>query len=170
MADKSPLETVGDLYEEHYRYLRHFLIGLTKNNETADDIIQELFSRILTNPESVLNVSYSKSWLIKGAKNTLLDHYKKKRPVLLEDERLIEQMLIDTNTPEVSLFVSEQLEAVLGKLSDTDKAIILAKEYYGYDYKEISDLLDIPVPTLKSKVFRMRKKLIQERSNEHDGA
>jgi len=59
---------------------------------------------------------------------------------------------------------------VLGKLSDTDKAIILAKEYYGYDYKEISDLLDIPVPTLKSKVFRMRKKLIQERSNEHDGA
>ncbi len=163
MSKINPLDIIEDIYNEHYLYLKNFLIGLTKDGELADDIIQELFSKILLSPTTVLQVKYMKSWLVRGAKNTLLDHYKKKKPELLRDERIIETLLISNQTPETHSVLNEQLNTVLDGLSPTDKAIILAKEFYGYDYQEISELLNISVSTLKSKVFRMRKQMIKAR-------
>ncbi|GAB3068531.1 RNA polymerase sigma factor [Virgibacillus ainsalahensis] len=163
MHKVNPLELIEEIYNEHYVYLRNFLIGLTKNDEVADDIIQELFAKILINPSSVLEVTYMKSWLVKGVKNTLLDYHKKKKPELLKDENIIETILINNQTPEVKTLVNNQIHTVLGELNDTDRAILLAKVYYGYDYQEISELLTIPISTLKSKVFRMRKQMIKER-------
>lgn len=164
MSKKNALELIEEVYNEHYRYLRHFLIGLTKNEELADDIIQDLFAKILLTPNRILKVNYMKSWLIKSAKNTLIDHYRKKKPDLLNDENIIESLLIDNFTPEVSVTFNSELEVILNQLSATDKAIILAKEYYGYNYQEISELLNLPVSTLKSKVFRLRKNMIKVRS------
>lgn len=104
-----------------------------------------------------------RSWLITGVKNTLLDYYKKKKPELLQDENIIETLLVDNYTPEISTTINNELETILGKLSTSEKAIIIAKEYYGYDYNEIGDLLNIPVSTIKSIVFRMRKRMIKAR-------
>lgn len=163
MAKMNPLDLIEEIYNEHYVYLSNFLIGLTKSDEIAEDIIQELFTKILVSPYRITKVNYMKSWLIRGAKNTLLDYYKKKQPVLFQNEDIIEALLVDNYTPEVSATVNNELETILGELSTTDKAIIIAKEYYGYDYQEISELLNIPVSTLKSKVFRMRKRVIKER-------
>nr|WP_281417494.1 sigma-70 family RNA polymerase sigma factor [Lentibacillus saliphilus] len=93
----------------------------------------------------------------------MLDYYKKKKPELLRDENTIETLLVDNYTPEVSATINNELETILGKLSTTEQAIIIAKEIYGYDYQEISQLLNVSVPTIKSTVFRMRKRMIKER-------
>lgn len=162
MTNKNVFEIIEEIYNEHYAYLRNFLIKLSKDEQIAEDIIQELFTKILTQPQSVLDVEYLKSWLTKGAKNTLLDYYKKKRPDLLNDQSFIETLLIDEQTPEVKLLIKNQLDDLLSEFSTTDKAIIVAKEYYGYSYQEISVLLNISVSTLKSKVFRMKKQIIKK--------
>ncbi|MEK3765821.1 RNA polymerase sigma factor [Solibacillus sp. FSL K6-4121] len=159
----NPLVLIEEIYNEHYAYLRNFLIGLTKSDVIADDIIQDFFTKILVSPSVVTEVKYMRSWLITGVKNTLLDYYKKKKPELLQDEHIIETLLVDNYTPEVSATINNELEMVLSKLSTSEKAIIIAKEYYGYDYNEISDLLNIPVSTIKSIVFRMRKRMIKVR-------
>ena len=143
MSKINPLEIIEEIYNEHYTYLRNFLIGLTKSDEITDDIIQELFSKVLVNPKMVIQVNYMKSWLVRGVKNTLLDYYGKKKPELLHDENLIESLLIDNHTPEVNIVINDRLETILGELSTTERAIILAKEYYGYNYQEISDLIPI---------------------------
>ncbi|MFS0780584.1 RNA polymerase sigma factor [Bacillus sp. 1P06AnD] len=159
----NPLEFIEQIYKEHYVYLRNLLISLTKNEEMADDVIQDLFAKILMNPSLILNVVYMKSWLVKGAKNTLLDYYKKKKPELLKDGNLMESLLINNQTPEMKMVMNSQIDSLLGDLSTIDRTILLAKVHYGYDYQEISDLLDIPISTLKSKVFRMRKQMAKER-------
>lgn len=163
MSKNKPLEYIEEVYNEHYRYLRNFLIGLTKSDAIADDIIQELFTKILMTPTKIFEVNYMKSWLVKSAKNTLIDYYRKKKPELLSDENVIESLLIDNYTPEVSALMSSEIETVLNQFSTEDKAIMLAKEYYGYRYEEISELLNIPVSTLKSRVFRMRKSIVKRR-------
>ena len=163
MSKMNPLVLIEEIYNEHYAYLRNFLIGLTKSDVIADDIIQDFFTKILVSPSVVTEVKYMRSWLITGVKNTLLDYYKKKKPELLQDENIIETLLIDNYTPEVSATINNELETILGKLSTSEKAIIIAKEYYGYDYNEISNLLNIPVSTIKSIVFRMRKRMIKVR-------
>lgn len=163
MSKLNPLVLIEEIYNEHYAYLRNFLIGLTKSDVIADDIIQDFFTKILVSPSIVTEVKYMRSWLITGVKNTLLDYYKKKKPELLQDENIIETLLVDNYTPEVSATINNELETILGKLSTSEKAIIIAKEYYGYDYNEISNLLNIPVSTIKSIVFRMRKRMIKVR-------
>lgn len=163
MSKMNPLVLIEEIYNEHYAYLRNFLIGLTKSDVIADDIIQDFFTKILVSPSVVTEVEYMRSWLITGVKNTLLDYYKKKKPELLQDENIIETLLVDNYTPEVSATINNELETILGKLSTSEKAIIIAKEYYGYNYNEISDLLSIPVSTIKSIVFRMRKRMIKAR-------
>lgn len=50
MASGNPLELIEEIYKAYYVYLKNYLIGLTKSDENADDIIQELFSKILVNP------------------------------------------------------------------------------------------------------------------------
>ncbi|WP_240189981.1 sigma factor-like helix-turn-helix DNA-binding protein [Bacillus sp. P14.5] len=81
---------------------------------------------------------------------------------MLNDDSIIEALLIENNTPESKVVAKHELEAIMSSLSSTDKAIILAKEYYGYNYQEISDLMDIPISTLKSKVFRIKKQIARE--------
>lgn len=163
MSKINPFVLIEQIYNEHYVYLRNFLIGLTKSDVIADDIIQELFTKILISPIRVTEINYMRSWLITGAKNTLLDYYKKKKPELLQNENIIETLLVDNYTPEKSTTINNELETILGKLSTTDQAIIIAKEFYGYDYQEISELLNVPVNTIKSRVFRVRKRMIKER-------
>ncbi|GIN57264.1 RNA polymerase sigma factor [Lederbergia ruris] len=163
MLNQNPFGVIEGLYKEHYTYLRHFLIGLTKSDELADDIIQELFAKMLTDPAKTQQVTHMKSWLVKAAKNTFLDHYRKKKPELLYDESVIESLLIENQTPESKMMIQFQIKTALGHLSTQDQAIFLAKFHYGYHYQEISTLLDIPVPTLKSKIFRMRKQMAKER-------
>jgi len=163
MTNIDSFKVIEDLYKEHYVYLKKILFSLTKSEELCDDIIQDVFAKILKNPSMILEVTYMKSWLVKAAKNTLLNYYKKKKPALLKEDHSIENLLINNVSAEDEMLLNKQLQSVLSNLSSLDKTILLAKVYYGYSYEEISDLLDIPVPTLKSKVFRLRKQLAKER-------
>ena len=163
MTKINPYEVIEEIYKEHYGYLKNLLRGLTKTDELADDIIQDVFAKILRNPSMILEVTYMKSWLVKAVKNTLLDHYKKKKPELVKNENTIERLLIDNQSPEVKSLANSQLESILGSLPTLERTILLAKVYYGYDYQEISDLMDIPVSTIKSKIFRLRKQMAKER-------
>lgn len=151
------------MYTAYYAYLRNYLIGLTKSQEEADDVIQELFSKILRHPPRVFEVENVRSWLTKSARNTLLNLHKRKRPGLLKEENILEILLISNNSAEDEAIVNHQLEGYLAGMSKTDQAIFIAKEYYGYTYEEISDMLHLAVPTLKSRIFRIRKKMIQNR-------
>lgn len=163
MNENNPIQYVEKLYIEHYPYLRNFLIGMTKSGEIADDIIQEAFSKILTEPKQLQNITYVRSWLITVTRNTLLDYYKKKRPHLLNNEQVIESLLVDYDTPETNTLISQQLDSILQSLSLQDRAIILAREYYGYSYREMSELFHIRISTLKSRVFRIKKGIIKGR-------
>lgn len=160
-----PLELIEQMYNDHYSYLRNYLIGFARSHEEADDVIQELFSKILRNPQSVLEIENIRGWLVTSARNTFLDFYRKKRPELLKDEKIMEHLLISNQTPEDDFMFKNQLSTYLKGMSTTDQAIFIAKEYYGYKYDEISELLNISVPNLKSRIFRMRKKMIKRRGN-----
>lgn len=159
MSREKPIEYIEKIYNENYSFLRNFLIGLTKNEDLAEDIIQDLFTRILFNPENLLKVTYTRSWLMTCAKNAFLDNYKKKKPTLLKDEEIIERLLIDQTSIEKEVMINKQLEDLLKKLNPTDKAVVLAKEYYGYSYTEMEHLFNLTTPALKSKVFRIKKRL-----------
>lgn len=147
-------------YNENYNYLRNFLNKITHDENLTEDLIQETFFKLLRNPEHVLDVKYFRSWLITCARNLLIDHYRKKTPTLLRDENIIIDLLGTSTHPERQLEIKEAISEALQQCNEIDRTIFLAKEYFGYQYEEISQLLDIPVNTLKSRVFRIRKTML----------
>jgi RNA polymerase sigma-70 factor, ECF subfamily len=156
----NPLNVIEEEYEKNYSYLKHFLLKLTRDEQLSEDIIQEVFSRMLRNPEKILEVKYIRTWLVSVAKNLVIDHYRKKKPSLMEDGEIISDLLVDTSNPEGLMIQKETIFNALSNIPKLDKTIFLAKEHYGYKYDEIASLLDMPVSSIKSRLFRVRKKIL----------
>ncbi|MBD1380749.1 RNA polymerase sigma factor [Metabacillus arenae] len=153
---ESPIEVIEDIYNKHYQYIFHFLLSLTTDKQLAEDIIQEVFSKILLQPEKILEINNIKSFLIKCAKNQLIDHYRKKKPSLFKDDQAIERLLVDNYSANKILEVNE-INEILLKLPSKYSFVIIARDYYGYSYQEISDFLEISLVNVKSRIFRARK-------------
>ncbi|ANB57242.1 RNA polymerase sigma factor, sigma-70 family protein [Anoxybacillus sp. B7M1] len=151
---------IEDVYKKHYLYLKRFLLKITSDEKLIEDVIQEVFSKMLLNPEKILEVKYIRSWLMVSTRNLLIDHFRKKKPHLLNDEEVITDLLITDLSPEKNLLLKSSIDDILKDLSKADKTLLLAKEYYGYTYEEISVLLNIPISTIKSRIFRLKKRLI----------
>ncbi|SFL72626.1 RNA polymerase sigma-70 factor, ECF subfamily [Gracilibacillus orientalis] len=159
-------QRIEDIYKENYWYLKKILITLTKDEFISEDIIQEVFSKLLKNPEQIKEINYLKSWLGKSAKNAYIDYYRKKSPTLLEDDEIISNLLISNADPESITQVNASLVNIFEKLHHLDKTILIAKEYYGFKYEEISTFVSLSPNAVKTRLFRVRKRIIKSEKGE----
>ncbi|MGG3625464.1 RNA polymerase sigma factor [Bacillus gobiensis] len=153
---ESPFEVIEDIYNKHYQYLLNFLLSFTSDKQLAEDIIQEVFSKMLLQPEKVLLINNFKSFLVRSAKNRLIDHFRKKKPSLFKDDQEIENLMVDHYSTKQFVEFSE-INEILLKLPSKYSIVIIARDYHGYSYQEISDFLDISLVNVKSRIFRARK-------------
>ena len=101
------------------------------------------------------NPEYFKTWLIKIAINCAIELIRKnKKVVQLKPEY---EEYIGSEDKDVSLSVT--LQELLDHLNEEEKSIVLLKFYEGYSFKEIANLLNIPLGTAKSILYRALHKL-----------
>uniref|UniRef100_A0A7C3RSB1 RNA polymerase sigma factor n=1 Tax=Dictyoglomus thermophilum TaxID=14 RepID=A0A7C3RSB1_DICTH len=130
--------------EEIYRFLRRFL----KDEEIAKDILQETFLKAM---KVSLEEEKAKNYLFKIAKNLAIDYLKKERRWVYEEE-LLEGSVED---PECII----EREDIWRPLNEIEKEILIFYYYKGYSYEEISKKLSIPLNTIKSHIYRAKKKI-----------
>jgi RNA polymerase sigma-70 factor (ECF subfamily) len=153
---ESPFEAIERIYHEHYPYLLNFLLSFTSDKQLAEDIIQDVFSKMLLQPDKIVTIANFKSFLVRSAKNQLIDHYRKKKPTLLTNDQEFEKLLVDRYSANQFVERNEIYEILL-KLPSKYSFVIIARDYHGYSYQEISDFLDISLVNVKSRIFRARK-------------
>ena len=136
-----------DIYRIAYVYV--------KNESDALDIVQEVAYLSFKNIKSVINPEYFKTWIIKITITTSINFLKKNRKVVFLDKKL--QNTIPDIEEDYSLTVT--INEILEFLDEEEKSIILLKYYEGYSFKEIALLLDIPLGTAKSVLYRALGKL-----------
>ena len=107
-----------------------------------------------------------KSWLFQIARNTVIDFFRrnKNKPFAVSSEileNIPETALVDYQSRVVHMEVSKELERCIDQLVKEDRAIIKLLYYEGFSYKEISELLQINQNTLKSRLHRARKVLLE---------
>ena len=139
---------------------------LTKDEQLAEDVIQEVFSKLLQMPELIYSTTSIEGWLIKSSKNKLIDHFRKKRPDLLEDDLILNTGATDKDEMERKIIQTEAINELLSDLNAVDKNIFLLKEHYGFTFKEIAAFLNLPVATLKVRLFRMKKRWLKLREGD----
>lgn len=144
-------------------FLKPFAITLTRDNETAKDLIQETMYRALANQEKYNVGTNIKAWLYTIMRNIFINNYRRKA----------KQATILDSTPNEFLINQSQTavanEAITGlNLKEVQKAIYSLPEIFrnpfllyfdGYKYHEIADMLGEPLGTIKSRIHFARKLL-----------
>ena len=146
-----------ELYEDHYKELVTYGTRMSGNKELAEDLVQETFVKTLMHTEVVEDLSPSKqrAWLYRTFKNLFFDRY---RRVILEnayEQNWQPEYLEDQGIQEI------ENAMLLQSLKPEDRAIFQLRYFDGYSAEEISQMMNLPPGTVRSKLSRCRKYLKQ---------
>ena len=158
------------IVKEYEKNVYNLALKMTGNPEDAADISQEAFIKAYHSLNSFRGDSKFSVWLYRIVSNLCLDFLrsKKRRPAVSlsaenEDGEEVELDIADeSQSPEALLERKLTREAVrrgLDSLPEEQRQILLLREIQGLSYDEIAAALDIEVGTVKSRIFRGRKKL-----------
>ncbi len=156
---------------ENYRgAIFNLLFKMVRNKEETEDLVQEAFIKAFKALPS-FNEEYAFStWLYKIAINNCIDHMRKKRlktysinkPVRSKDGELDREFPDTSMSPDKELLHDERtrlIETAIDELPENYKTAILLRHRDEKSYEEIAQLLDIPLGTVKARIFRAREML-----------
>jgi RNA polymerase sigma-70 factor (ECF subfamily) len=149
--------------DEMSAVLHAFAYNLTKNAEDAKDLYQETAYRAITNQDKFRPGTNLKAWLFTIMKNIFINNYRKKskaRTIMDATDNLfyINSGSITINNTAESNIMMKELIKMIEELDESIKIPFLM-HYQGFKYQEIADQLDLPLGTVKSRIFFARKEL-----------
>ena len=163
--ERQALVHTDSLYGAAYR--------LTRNARDAEDLVQDSLLRAFRFWDSFEQDSNCKAWLLRIVTNTFINEYQRKkrsREVLdaataeqdATDGVLVQASASDRQSPEKALLersVSDDVQRALDNLPDDFRTAVVLCDVQGLSYKEIADIMETPVGTVMSRLFRGRKLL-----------
>lgn len=147
-------------------YLRPFALTLTRDNDSAKDLLQETLYRALANREKYNVGTNIKAWMYTIMRNIFINDYRKRARQQLIFDSTPNDYLLDynqktvSNTAEVNLALKE-IAVAMDKLPDIFSEPF-QMYYTGYKYNEIADKLNEPLGTIKSRIHFARKLLKEQ--------
>lgn len=143
--------------------LHTFAYKLTKNSEEAKDLYQETAFRAISNVDKFIPGTNLKAWLLTIMKNIFINNYRKNsktRTIIDSTENLfyINSGTAAINNSAESNIMMNELTTMVNNLDDSLR-IPFEMHYLGHKYQEIADTLDLPLGTVKSRIFFARKEL-----------
>ncbi len=144
---------IEEVWLKHNIELKAFVLSIIKNNDTADDVIQETFLKANSKFNQLKDYSKSKSWLFSIAKNTAIDLLRKK--TIESDLGNIVFQIEDFETDKHT--AKDCLKGLIEKLPEKYKVPILMSDIQGLKQAEVAEKLNLPLATVKSQIQRARK-------------
>ena len=158
-----------DLLVLKYQYRVHAIVGrFIRDSHEVEDITQEAFLKAYRALPRFRGDSQFYTWLFRIAVNTAKNYLvaRSRRPpssdVNLDDAEFYagSEQLKDLGTPENQLF-RDELETVINKaieeLPEDLRTAVTLREYEGLSYEDIAGVMDCPVGTVRSRIFRARE-------------
>ncbi len=150
-------------FEGMSKLLHAFAYNLTKNTEDAKDLFQETSFRALTNKDKFRPGTNFKAWLFTIMKNIFINNYRKKVRANTIMDSTDNNYYLNSGTAVIangaeSNIMMEELTGMIDGLEDGIR-IPFMMHYEGFKYQEIAEELDLPLGTVKSRIFFARKEM-----------
>lgn len=141
----------------------------THNRETAQDITQDCFLRAYKMLRSYRTDSAFSTWIYRICQNLIIDYYRKNKNLKTQSltennddsEKVID--IADTSEEPLELIIRqekiEKIRELINSLPDDLREVIILRDINDLSYKQISEMLDIEIGTVKSRLSRSREKL-----------
>ena len=146
--------------------LEFFALSLTRNDEDAKDLLQETMVKAITYRDKFVEKTNLKAWCYTIMKNTFINNYRRaiKANTIIdqtEDLYFLNSKRSEDGTVPDSALAYKEIRSKVDALED-DYRIPFEMHNKGYKYKEIADYLDLPIGTVKSRIFLARRRLMDQ--------
>ncbi|HRG57422.1 MAG TPA: sigma-70 family RNA polymerase sigma factor [Bacteroidia bacterium] len=146
--------------------LGYFALSLTSNTEDAKDLLQDTIMKALVYKDKFTDATNLKAWLYTIMKNTFINNYRKAIKVnqVIDNTKDLYFMNIPQNSgvsSPVSQISMKDINFAIESLND-DLRVPFKMFFEGYKYKEIADQFNLPIGTVKSRIFLARKQLMHD--------
>ncbi len=174
MHDKTLKDKYDTLFEEellpHVSALQTFAYHLTYNQEDADDLVQETYLKAYRFIDKYQKGTNAKAWLFKILKNAFINEYRKKskQPSKVDFEEIVAYH--DTDDHQITGYsdlreeiflhmMGDEVTSAINSLPIDFRTVILLCDIEGFTYEEIAAIIDVPIGTVRSRLFRARNLL-----------
>jgi RNA polymerase sigma-70 factor (ECF subfamily) len=134
-----------------------FIVKNLRHEEDARDIVQTAFEKLWKNRESV-EYEKAKSFLFTVAYNQMIDHIRKNKRMTLK-ESFSPETKIQERSGSSSQRTKQLLMEALNRLNDTQRSLVMLKDYEGYSYEEIGKITGLSESQVKVYLHRARVSL-----------
>ena len=155
------LAKLGSLFDRYHLALFDFLSRMTGNRHTAEDLVQEVFLRILKYRATYRDDARFETWVFRIARNARADYFSGRETLSPLTEEAMERPDASPG-PEGALeqeHESARLNTALMRLREDRRELIVLARYQGMKYEAIAELLGIDVGAVKVRIHRALKEL-----------
>ncbi len=157
------VDRLGLLFDRYHRVLYSFFYRFTSSKMVSEDLVQNVFMRILKYKHTFTGDGKFTTWMYHLARNVYADHYRKdSRLGFSDDFTTVENSLHNSYNIEEQTKKDEEiqlLQKALNQLSHDKKEVLILSRYQDLKYKEIADILCCSEAAVKVKVFRAMQDL-----------
>ena len=151
--------------------LNSFALNLTKNKDDAEDLFQETAFRAVSNKEKFRPGTNFKAWMFTIMKNIFINNYRKKSKSKTLFDSTENLYYLNSGKNSISNnadrnLLMQELQGMIEKL-DANIRLPFLMHFEGYKYQEIADELELPLGTIKSRIFFARKALKESIKNHY---
>jgi RNA polymerase sigma-70 factor (ECF subfamily) len=176
---KKPTNKRERIFEEelfpHMESLKTFAYHLSYNENDADDLVQETYLKAHRFIDKYDEGTNAKAWLFKILKNAYINEYRKrsKRPNKVDFEDIVNyhesedssSAYFDLREEIFQNMMGDEVTIAINALPIDFRTVILLCDIEGFTYEEISKIIDVPIGTVRSRLFRARNMLKEKLKN-----
>lgn len=169
------VDAYGKIVGRYNGRLYNFIYRFVGDRETAEDIVQETFLRAFRKRKEYRAIANFSTWLFTIAGNLAKSELRRRKRWRLFSLERDEETDTGMDLPDESArpdrvaestLADGQIQQAIAALPDNYRQVVLLRDVQGMSYQEISEIVDCPVGTVKSRVNRARLKLQQKLKNE----
>lgn len=159
---------LDELYKQYFNDLYAFLLSLTHDHHTTEDLLQETFFRAYLHLENYRDERV-KTWLFTVARNTFIDYYRKQQRTVLKDEPFFKRLRTKQAGPLDDLILVEQIQEVIDDIKTLpikQKQALLLRDFHDFPYKEGASIMNVSLSYFKILVYRARQTIRNRKADE----
>lgn len=152
------------MYTTYADDIFRFLLAHTRDVELSEDITADSFAKAWEKLDT-FDGKHERAWIYKIAQNKLADHWRKKKPLPLDDEIEIVDTGTKSNEEKVdAIFASEKIQTALAELPVVMRSVVVLRFMEGYSAKQTAEALNLTESNVRVVQYRALKKLKEDLS------
>ena len=165
VPDVSNQDEIEAIFALHQLSLRHFLLGVLKDEALAEDALQSTYIKLLEKSHTVENPAAMKSWLFRVGYNEAMQVRRKQATATKHLEKFawqVDWVGRETNDPDAQILERElqsQVTDALKQLSPEQYEVVEKRIYQGLKFREVAQELGVPLGTVLARMHSSLKKL-----------